>query len=607
MRRLLSAAVLLVLAAAYAPAGDEFPLCCVVDYRNPVAPELLKEAGIQRVYISVGIPLKRDLATGKRVLDPKLKPQLDELFKRYGEHGIKILVASHYYTRPPKGTECVDFWGRTLQMGCFNNDKFLDWMAGTIKDVAEVFSAYDAFGGFMFDDGVHVRVDACYCDLCKTRFKAEYGVDPPPFEPYDGPPRLDPKDARLLWDQFHQKAYNRYLRTQAEAATSFSDKLFLATIPSDSYFYGRQLSSDVAPGETPTRNNARVQRIDRIQVRHWHMFQSFPFPRVTADGIGRARFGVGCHLTTPSPKIIMHHEGPFIERAGRQQFLSPAEISRMMRTTIAEGADAICFWENSRAFPYYTDAFPAIGRVSRDAAKIGEILDERKPFPARIGLLYSTTTEILQQPWRNNTLERWKHLHSFEAMAYALTRAGIQFRIVFDADLSKEALAGLDVLIPTGVTQLTKPTAELLEQAVAAKKLKIVSDRATLPLKGAVVCDFDQDYWFKKQLKGYRQLTHLTHQAAQIRRSVFIELDFADRQPAVTFSASCFGRFFRGRDNSLLIFLVNWDLENEAAVKIQFKEPRTVTDASTGQQAGRGAMVELSVAPAGWRVIRCTK
>ena len=82
--------------------AEGLPVSCVIDYRNPVAPELLKEAGIERVYVSVGIPIRS--VEGKRVLDPKIKPQLDEFFKLYGKHGIKVLVASHYYTKPPKGT-----------------------------------------------------------------------------------------------------------------------------------------------------------------------------------------------------------------------------------------------------------------------------------------------------------------------------------------------------------------------------------------------------------------------------------------------------------------------------------------------------------------------
>jgi hypothetical protein len=460
-------------AVLHAPClGEEFPLACTVDYKSPIPPELLKKAGIQYVYVYIGMPLKSDPVSGRRVLDEKIKSQLDEFFKLYGDNGIKVLLVSGFYTRPPKGTECVDCGGRTIMEGCFNNRAFLDAMAKDIRDMAEAFGAYPAFAGFCFDDGVHVRVDCCYCDTCRRLFKERHGLAPPPFEPEAGPARLDLKDPRLLWDAFQRDACAAYMRTQAQAVP---EGLVSVTIPSDSYFYGRHLSAEVTQKETPAGADARLQRIERIQVRDWHIFQSFPFPMVVKEGAGLRAYGVGCHLTEPSPKMILHSEGPLVEAAGRQQFMSPAEIARMMRTTIAEGARCICFWNNARALSSYPEGLDAVGAVAADVDKIMNVLDERQAFPARVGLLYSTATEIVQQPWRKNTLERWLHLHAFEAMGYALTRRSVQFRVVFDDGLDETALAGMDVLILAGVTHMTAPVAEMLEKRMAEGKLRVLA------------------------------------------------------------------------------------------------------------------------------------
>jgi hypothetical protein len=577
-----------------------------VDYRAPIPPELLKKAGIQSVYVYIGMPLKSDPATGKRSLDEKIKPGLDNFFKLYGENGIKVLLVSNFYTRPPKGVECVDASGRTIAMGCFNSPDFLKSMSGEIRVMAEAFGGYPAFAGFLFDDGVQVRADCCYCDLCKRLYKEKYGMEPPAFEPDKGEARLDPKDPRLLWDEFHRAAFATYLRTQAEAATAVSDKLFLATIPSDSFYYGRHLNMDVAPSATSTKAEARIMRIERLQVRDWHIFQSFPFPLVVGKDAGVQAYGAGCHLTTPSPKIILHTDGPLIETAGRQQFLSPAEILRMMRTTIGEGANRICFWTNARVMADYADGFEAIGAVSADSGKVAPALQERKPLPARVGLLYSTVTEILQQPWRKNTLERWRHLHAFEAMAYALTRRSVQFRIIFDDELNAQTLAGLDVIILTGVTHLTKPVAEMLEKAVADGELKVLKDPASLPIQGAKPCEFDQDYWFNKQLRGYRQVRHLDHQAQEIWKMVLPELDLAKLQLVALSSESCFAKIFQGKDNSLLVFVINWDIENECKAMLNFQKPCIVREEASGQDLANGKALQLKVSPAGWRVLRCS-
>jgi hypothetical protein len=469
--------------------------------------------------------------------------------------------------------------------------------------MAEAFGAYPAFAGFCFDDGVHVRVDCCYCDTCRRLFKERHGLAPPPFEPEAGPARLDLKDPRLLWDAFQRDACAAYMRTQAQAVP---EGLVSVTIPSDSYFYGRHLSAEVTQKETPAGADARLQRIERIQVRDWHIFQSFPFPMVVKEGAGLRAYGVGCHLTEPSPKMILHSEGPLVEAAGRQQFMSPAEIARMMRTTIAEGARCICFWNNARALSSYPEGLDAVGAVAADVDKIMNVLDERQAFPARVGLLYSTATEIVQQPWRKNTLERWLHLHAFEAMGYALTRRSVQFRVVFDDGLDETALAGMDVLILAGVTHMTAPVAEMLEKRMAEGKLRVLADPASLALKGAAVCEFDQDYWFSKQLKGYRQVRYLDQQAAQISKSLLPELDLPELQPVLLSSDNCLAKIFRGKQDSLLVFVVNWDIWGEASARMDFAKPYKVKDEISGHELGSGKTLELRLQPAGWRVIRCT-
>ena len=606
--RACSLAVLCVLPAIARPcSAEDIPVLCTVDYRQPIPPELLKRAHIGAVYVGVGIPVRRDKTAGRAVLLKKLQPQLERFLKLYGEHGIKVLVESNFYSRPPHGTACVDAHGRTIRIGCFNNPKFLDWMSGSIRDMAEAFAPYRAFGGFLFDDGVQVRADCCHCPTCRRLFKEKHGIDPPPFAPVEGTGRLAPDDPRLLWDAFHRDAYARYLRTQAEAARSVSDKLQLVTIPSDSFFFGRHLNATISPAATATTASARLQRIDRFHVTHWHIFQSFPIPRVVPTGSGQRPFATGVHLTTPSPCMILHQEGPLIETMGRAQFLSPAEIGRAMRTTIAEGADAIGFWESARVFPHYPDGFDAIGAVVEGVRGIRATLKERKPFPARVGLLYATATEILQQPWKANTMERWRHLHAFEATAYALTRRSIQFQVVLDSELTAKKLAGLDALILAGVTHLARPVAERLERAIAAGKLAVLGDPTSLPIQGATACNLDVSGWFRSQLAGYRHNRHLDEQASAIEQRLLSKLDVPSLQPLRVASQSCFAKLFRGKGNSLLLFVVNWDTQREAKASLAFGRAGTVTDEATGKALGAvspGKPLELAVGPGGWRVVR---
>lgn len=604
--------------AAWSPAAgtqrdrppEEIPVICTVDYRDPLPPEWLGKAGIRAVYAYVGLPVRRDPAAGRAVLQDKPKAELEAFLKRYGEAGVKVLLVTNFYTRGPRAADAVDAGGRKIRMACLNREAFGAWMRRAIREMAEAFGQYKGFGGFLFDDGIHVRVDCCHCPTCRRLFKEACGADPPPFEPYAGPDRLEPNDPVLLWDAFHRRAYDRYMRTQAEAARAAGKGLTLLTIPSDSWFYGRHMSRRLARAETSTGADAHLQRIERMQVKRWHIFQSFPCPRVVATGRGLVPYAVGCHLITPSPGIILHHEGPVIDHRGHRHFLGPAEIGRLMRTTIAEGAGGVCFWEDARAIHDYGEAFDAIGAAGADLRKARPVLRERKAFPARVALVYSTTTEIVQQPWRTNTLERWRHLHAFEAMAYALTRRSVQFRILFEEELTDKALAGLDAAILTGVTHLRRPVAERLERAAAAGKLAVLTDPTCLALRGAAVCRFDPLFWYAKQLGGYRQISHLDTQAARIAEKVVRKLDLPALQPMSLAGRSCFVKLFAGRDDSLLAFVVNWQTQRASTAVLESSAAWRLADAVTGKAVGRISArkeAKLDVPPAGWRVLRCRR
>ena len=585
-------------------------MLCVVNYRSPVAPERLKQARIDTVYIGVGVPLAGPGEPGAPRLDPGVEPELDTFMALYADHGIRVLIEANLYSRPPEGTECVDAHGRTVHIGCFRNRRFLEWTAQTIRDLATVFARYKAFSGFLFDDGVQVRCDCCYCDACTRAFRDKYNVAPPDFTPAEGTAQVDERDPRLLWDTFHQDAYSRYLRTQAEAAAAVSAGLLCLTIPSDSFFFGRHLNSTAARDATPLNAGARLQRIDRHHIRHWRTFQSFPILRLTPHGSGRVPYATGCHLTTPSPCMILQQEGPLFETHGRQQFLSPAEISRLMRVSVTEGTDALGFWENSTVFPHYGPGFEAIGSVAADVERLHPLLRQRRPFPAKVGLLYSTTTEVLQQPWSHNTLERWRHLHAFEACAFALTHASIQFRTILDSELSDDEPSDVNVLILAGVTHLTTALVEQLERAVDADRLTILADPGSLPIRGATIVRFDPHLWFRSQFEGYRHQDRLVEQAQEIRTHLLPWLDVPALQPVWAQSDSCLVKLFGAENGSLLLFVANWDTRNSAGVTLSAHGPwRLLGESPPGAPGSAQARqrLETTVPPAGWCVFHCVR
>lgn len=609
MSRTLLMALLLttvLLQEAGAMRGDErYHAVTLLDLAKPLPVEWLRQAGIDYVYTSAGIPIETG-ADGKPAFAASQREAFERVFELYRGTGVKVLLMSQLYTRGPEATRSVDYFGRTHDVACFRQPAFQQWLRQTIRDMATVLSGYEAFGGFMFDDGVHVRVDCCYCDLCREQFRAQYGIEPPPFEPHSGTGRVEDDDPVLLWERFQRESFEIYLRTQSAAARSVSDALLMVTIPSDAYYFGRFLNLEVAPEQSPLGAGALLQRIERLHPRHWQIFYTFPMARLPeATETGLQRWAIGNHITAHSARIMSQPEGPYAPGYGRVQYMSPAEIQRMARISIAEGANAICFWSAANSLPSYPQAFQALAPVYQDVEKIEGLLTQRRELPATVGLLYSTTTETFEQPWTHNTNERWQHLHAFEGLAYSLRRSNLHFQVIMEDEVTPQRLKSLRALVLPAVRFLTQSAASGLEQA-AAEGLALLTAGPCLPLRGAVATDCNPHVFRRAAVQGYHQEQYLNEQWLEVQRRLLPVLEPHVQAPVRVYGDQVVGQIQRLQDGSLLVFVVNWNLH--AAAEAALEGGGRVTDALSGRELGelRSALT-LTVPPAGWRVLRVVR
>ena len=589
-------------------AGRAFNTACSVDWRNPIPPEWLRTARIDHVFIYSGQPIHWDAKTGEPTLRPKTDPRLVRCFELYKGTGIKVLLLGNFYCHAPKDGAAVDAAGRRISMACLGSPAFAQWLRKTIAGQAKVFSRFEAFGGFCFDDASGVRCDCCYCPRCGSAFKAQTGQEPPRFTPADGTGRIDPNDPRLLWDAFHRRAYGNYTRIQSEAVRSVSRDALMVTIPADSHYYGHYLNCKVAQPDTPKGLAARLQRITRFRIRHWAMFQAFPFPRLPEPGeSGFRHWAIGAHICQPSTAMIEPRQGPVRTVGTRSHgFFSPAEIRRLIRVTVAEGAPGIAYWGWPSVLIGYPEAFDAIADVHKELPRLAGLLAERRPVRATVGVLHATATEVLEQPWRVNMLERWRHLHAWEGVAYTLRRAHVAHRIVMDTDLDVRTLDTLRVLVLAGVRFLTQPCAQRIEQRIARGRLTVLADPQSLPLKGATVVQFDPYRWYRKLLDGYRQPWHLDAQRAHLDKTLVpMVVRCSGQRPGVR-SEYVVSFTYRDARGQRVVFLANWDLEHTRSADVAGLAPGDVTDllgSAGGLSAVPGGRLRVSVAPAGWRVL----
>ncbi|MBT3379645.1 MAG: hypothetical protein HN742_23565 [Lentisphaerae bacterium] len=578
-----------------------FQAVTLVDPARPIPAEWLEAAGIDYVYTSGALSLAAD-SEGRPVLSDAQQARWEALQAIYGTTNVRVLIMSNYYAHPPEGTEAVDVSGRPLAMACLRSDRFHSWMHDRITAQTKAYSAFSVFGGFVFDDGWGTRVDACYCDHCREIF----GDTPPTFAVREGTGIVPDDATELRWDAFQRQSHERYIRTQSSAVREVSDDAMMLTIPSDSFFYGRLLNANLPREELALSASALLQRIERMQVRDWHLYQSFPLPRLPeGDEEGLQPWGIGAHFTADSPKLVLCNEGPFIQHTSRMQMMSPAEIEQMIRITVVEGAQRMCYWASGAYTGYHPDGFAAMARVYEEIRPIESLLASRTPFPARVGLLYSTTTEVLEQPWRENLSERWQHLHSVEATAWALRRGGVWHRIIMESDLPAAAAADLDVLILPSIRFVSQAAADALETAMASGTA-VVALGETVDIPGATRPAHDVTFWHRCIRDGYRQSSNLDLHYENAEEHLLPLIRSLSPGPvAVSAQHSVSALHCVGKD--LLLMAANWLRTETDDVVLTAQRPFRITDAESGEDLGivsANAKRTVSVPPAGWRVLR---
>jgi hypothetical protein len=275
----------------------------------------------------------------------------------------------------------------------------------------------------------------------------------------------------------------------------------------------------------------------------------------------------------------------------------------MARVTVTEGADRLAFWASATTLPRYPEAFHALGAVYADIQRIRPVLSQRDSMPASVGLLYSTTTEVLEQAWVDSTSERWQHLHALEAIAYALLRANIPFEVVMERDVTPERLADLGALILPATRFLTASVARTLEAAASDRRLTVVAAGPHPALGGLIECAGDPLMWHRRVAAGYRQEVHLNEQWQDLEAHLLPLVRPAAAAPIRVFAEHAIAKAYRVADRALLVMIANWDLHRPRQAVIQGRG--VATDLLSNRALGDlGTGLSLEIPAAGWRVLR---
>ena len=133
--------------------------------------------------------------------------------------------------------------------------------------------------------------------------------------------------------------------------------------------------------------------------------------------------------------------------------------------------------------------------------------------------------------------------------------------------------------------------------------LQVFTAGECAPLDGAVATDCDPHIFRRWAIRGYRQEEHLNRQWSEVRAKLLPHLLPLVKAPVRIHGDSVIGQTHRLEDGSLLALVTNWDLHESAEAVIEGSG--LARDALSNEEIGDLAKARtITVAPAGWRIIR---
>ncbi|MDD5597841.1 MAG: hypothetical protein PHV82_07845, partial [Victivallaceae bacterium] len=218
----------------------------------------------------------------------------------------------------------------------------------------------------------------------------------------------------------------------------------------------------------------------------------------------------------------------------------------------------------------------------------------------KVAVLYSTTTRIFADLWKNNPLERYKHLHECDALAYYLLKKGIPFKILLENELSPQELKKFPVIFSAGFDYVSADKAKLLEEYVKNGG-KLITDRKSQVNIG-LKADFDAESWYRAVTDGNQRASDMEFQAGLLDT---VLRKYLENIPAPC-STSCrhinLNYLTDGKD--LYLFAVNNDLDAPVSTELYFNRKYDISDVLAKKEVKNIDRMLVSIEPAELKVIK---
>ncbi len=494
--------------------SHDFRIICNVDAENLLSVEEYQEMGIDTVWFYSGFPVKIT-EKGETVWNSeKARQKIEAIFKHFEGTGISVipLVDIFNETLPGKGQICR--WSEQPKFRCFSSNT--DELISRLRFFVQQMSKFKSFGGICLDDEPGVQAGGCVCERCKKLFKEKYGISPPSNNDFLNAKKgvVSESHPVLLWDRFQKDQMRRFYTKLAAGLKKEYPNLPVLTIPAAAYFSGKQLSIPDCRPEEFIKANRRVT-LDPCHIRNFQLYVQFYMNNITPSGWKEKVADGFCLYFMPEgiptfSNIPIYDAFPEMVR-GRKAMSIPA-FKRSILQTFSEGANGIVYFPGRSLTKEHVKS--AIEIYSQFINPVCHRIERLYRVKGQVGILYSTTTRAFADIWHKNPIERYKHLHQCDAIAYYLFKKGIPFEMILEDEMRNwRALQGFDIIISAGVDFLTKRSARILS-AYLKNGGKIIFDKdSSAKIPGALSVEFDTGSWYRAVTGGFQRPADMEFQA----------------------------------------------------------------------------------------------
>lgn len=574
--------------------SHEFNIIAHGDAKFPSA-EDCRKMGVSALWFYSGLPLKFN-ENG----EPANPKKFVLLFERFNNTDIALIPLLNIFYQKNTGKCQLSRFSDKPHYRCFSRDN--SDIVERLRLLVKWLGHFKNFGGLCLDDEPGVQPGGCICENCVKLFRSQYGLKPPADKVYLNTPKgvVPENNPVLLWTKFQNDECIKYYASLAAVIKKENPGIRVLNIPAAAYFSGKQLSIPNCKPQDFIKSGRRVS-LDNCHIRNFQLYVQFYMNEITSSG-WKNKIADGLSLCMLNTGLVNFPNLPVYEKfrpVSKPAVISVPAFKRFILQTFSEGVKGIVYFRGRSLTPEHVKAGADV--YKKFIVPICAGTPKLHKAAGKVAVLYSTSTRTFADLWVNNPLERYKHLHECDALAYYLFRKGIPFEMLIENELnSLQELKRFPVIFSAGLDYLSADKAMLLEEYVK-KGGKLITDRKSRINIGLKV-DFDAASWYRAVTDGNQRATDMEFQAGLLEAGLGKYLDNIPTPCRTSCRHANLNHLTDGKN--LYLFIVNDDLNAPISTILRFDGKYDVSDILEKKELSNIDHMRVFIKPAELKVIQ---